>query len=82
MNQHITIESFISILEDECLPQEYHVLVLEILAEISHHSTEFRVNSSELVQLAALYSPVFRALPANKQAFITSVLTMPLFFMM
>lgn len=80
MNQHIAIESFADLLAEEGLPREYHVLVLVILAEISPDAKMFRVNSSELVQLAALYSPTFRALPSDKQAFVSSVLTMPLFF--
>lgn len=82
MTQPVTIESFANLLAEEALPQEYSVLVLAILAEISPHATAFRVNSSELVQLAARYSPTFQALNADKQAFVSSVLTMPLFFTM
>ncbi|HFU6556121.1 TPA: hypothetical protein ACGPDZ_005556, partial [Klebsiella variicola] len=35
-----------------------------------------------LVQMAAQYSPAFQKLPADRQAFISSVLSMPLFLIM
>ncbi|WP_200780742.1 hypothetical protein [Klebsiella oxytoca] len=80
MNEHITIAQFTDILNAEGLSRENHVLVLTVLADISRHTDRFQVNSTELVQLAAQYSPAFQALPAEKQAFISSVLSMPLFF--
>ncbi|MFW8177392.1 hypothetical protein ACOIDK_26665, partial [Klebsiella pneumoniae] len=43
------------------------------------HTDRFLINSSELVQMAAQYSPAFQKLPADRQAFISSVLSMPLF---
>ena len=82
MNQYITIEKFIDILNEENLPQEHHVMVLAVLADISLHTDRFLINSSELVQMAAQYSPAFQKLPADRQAFISSVLSMPLFLIM
>ena len=79
MNRYITIEKFIDILN---LPQEHHVMVLAVLADISLHTDRFLINSSELVQMAAQYSPAFQKLPADRQAFISSVLSMPLFLIM
>ncbi|SBY65898.1 Uncharacterised protein [Klebsiella pneumoniae] len=38
MNQYITIEKFIDILNEENLPQEHHVMVLAVLADISLHT--------------------------------------------
>ena len=34
MNRYITIEKFIDILNEENLPQEHHVMVLAVLADI------------------------------------------------
>lgn len=48
MNQYITIEKFIDILNEENLPQEHHVMVLAVLADISLHTDRFLINSSEL----------------------------------
>ncbi len=76
------IEKFIDILNEENLPQEHHVMVLAVLADISLHTDRFLINSSELVQMAAQYSPAFQKLPADRQAFISSVLSMPLFLIM
>ncbi|RRF57843.1 hypothetical protein [Klebsiella pneumoniae] len=81
MNRYITIEKFIDILNEENLP-EHHVMVLAVLADISLHTDRFLINSSELVQMAAQYSPAFQKLPADRQAFISSVLSMPLFLIM
>ncbi|HFX0507615.1 TPA: hypothetical protein ACIDXJ_005401 [Klebsiella pneumoniae] len=69
-------------LNEENLPQEHHVMVLAVLADISLHTDRFLINSSELVQMAAQYSPAFQKLPADRQAFISSVLSMPLFLIM
>ncbi|KEC93101.1 hypothetical protein P820_05152, partial [Klebsiella pneumoniae UCI 17] len=41
MNQYITIEKFIDILNEENLPQEHHVMVLAVLADISLHTDRF-----------------------------------------
>jgi hypothetical protein len=83
MNRYITIEKFIDILNEENLPREHHVMVLAVLADISLHTDSgFLINSSELVQMAAQYSPAFQKLPADRQAFISSVLSMPLFLIM
>ena len=76
------LEKFIDILNEENLPQEHHVMVLAVLADISLHTDRFLINSSELVQMAAQYSPAFQKLPADRQAFISSVLSMPLFLIM
>jgi hypothetical protein len=80
MNRYITIEKFIDILNEEISP-EHHVMVLAVLI-ISLHTDRFLINSSELVQMAAQYSPAFQKLPADRQAFISSVLSMPLFLIM
>ena len=47
MNRYITIEKFIDILNEENLPQEHHVMVLAVLADISLHTDRFLINSSE-----------------------------------
>ncbi len=41
----------------------------------SLHTDRFLINSSELVQIRSL--PAFQKLPADRQAFISSVLSMP-----
>ncbi|HBU8763982.1 TPA: hypothetical protein MDE14_005068 [Klebsiella pneumoniae] len=80
-DQTITLEDFSDILADDGLIPEELERILSILAEISPHTATFHANTPELVQLAALYSPTFQALQAQKQQFCASVLTMPLFFM-
>ncbi|MCS5985482.1 hypothetical protein LNO19_26410, partial [Klebsiella quasipneumoniae subsp. similipneumoniae] len=49
--------------------------------EISQKQDHFQANTSELVQLAAQHSPTFQALPAERQSFFRSVLSMPVFFL-
>nr|AVI43423.1 hypothetical protein [Klebsiella pneumoniae] len=81
MNRYITIEKFIDILNEENLPRSI-MLWCWLFLRISLHTDRFLINSSELVQMAAQYSPAFQKLPADRQAFISSVLSMPLFLIM
>ena len=48
----ITIEEYKTLLLRELLPDDELELIIQILTEISFHSTEFQPNSPELVQLA------------------------------
>ncbi len=82
MNRYITIEKFIDILNEENLPRGASCYGAGCSCDISLHTDRFLINSSELVQMAAQYSPAFQKLPADRQAFISSVLSMPLFLIM
>ncbi|ECJ2502734.1 hypothetical protein HB034_004544 [Salmonella enterica subsp. diarizonae] len=80
IDQTVTLEDFADLLADEGLTPEALESVLAILAEINPHKASFQANTPELVQLAALHSPKFQALPATRQRFFSEVLTMPVFF--
>ncbi|EOX8956953.1 hypothetical protein ACPW5J_004335 [Enterobacter hormaechei] len=81
IDQTVTLEAFADLLADDDLPPEALEYHLAILTEIKPHADSFQANTPELVQLAAQHSPTFQALPAQKQQFCASVLTMPVFFM-
>ncbi|HEY3985229.1 hypothetical protein [Cedecea sp.] len=80
IDQTITLESFADLLVDEGLTSAFLESILSILAEIKPHAAAVQANTPELVQLAALHSATFLALPAQKQQFCASVLSMPIFF--
>lgn len=80
IDQTVTLEDFADLITDEALTPEALEIVLCIIAEISTKTDSFQANSSELVQLAALHSSKFQTLPAGRQDFFASVLTMPIFF--
>jgi hypothetical protein len=80
VGQTVTLEEFADLLADEDLPPEMFEEILAIIAEIRTKTRTFQANSPELVQLAALHSPKFQALPATRQRFFSEVLTMPVFF--
>ncbi|NTZ47713.1 hypothetical protein FCM30_18400 [Lelliottia aquatilis] len=79
LSQTITINDFCDLLEDEELPPDALTLILTILSEISLQADSFEANTPELVQLAQ-HSPTYLELPADRQAFFASVMTMPVFF--
>ncbi|HGF3272612.1 TPA: hypothetical protein ACGAHT_004580 [Salmonella enterica subsp. enterica serovar Newport] len=81
IDQTVTLEDFADLLADDGLPPDALEEILAVLAEIKPHAVSFLANTPELVQLAALHSPKFQALPASRQQFFASVLTMPVFFM-
>ncbi|TDN48063.1 hypothetical protein [Scandinavium goeteborgense] len=80
IDQTTTVEAFADLLADEGLSPEALEDMLAVLAEIKLHTASFQANTSELVELAALHSPKFQALPAERKRFYTSVLSMPVFF--
>ncbi|HHS8295455.1 TPA: hypothetical protein ACTT0P_004225 [Yersinia enterocolitica] len=80
IDQTVTLEDFSDLMADEDLNPEALETILCIIAEISTKTDSFQANSSELVQLAALHSSKFQTLPAGRQEFFASVLTMPIFF--
>ena len=80
INQTVSINNFSGLLKDEELPAGDLQTVLLVLSEISQKQDHFQANTSELVQLAAQHSPTFQALPAERQSFFRSVLSMPVFF--
>lgn len=80
IDQTVTLEDFTDLLTDEELTPDALECILAVLAEIKPHAVSFQANTPELVQLAALHSPTFRVLPASRQQFFSSVLTMPVFF--
>lgn len=81
IDQAVTLEDFADLLADDDLPPDELERHLAILAEIRPHAATFQANTPELIQLAALHSPTFQGLPAQKQQFCASVLSMPVFFM-
>ncbi|MCV6862045.1 hypothetical protein MZC50_09060 [Yersinia pestis subsp. pestis] len=81
LDQTVTLEDFADLVADEGLTPEALEAFLSIIAEIRIKAESFQANSPELVQLAALYSPKFQMLPAARQEFFASVMTMPIFFM-
>lgn len=80
IDQTVTLEDFADLVADEDLNPEALEVLLSIIAEIRIKADSFQANSSELVQLAAMHSPKFQVLPAGRQEFFASVLTMPTFF--
>lgn len=76
----LTIEEFAGLLANEELPPDKLEILLQILAEIAPTAPRFQPNTAELLDLASEYSPAFRALPPDGQAFACAVLSMPLFF--
>lgn len=84
LDQTITIEDFADLMADDLAEAELAPDTLEkllaVLAEIKPHAPSFQANTPELVQLAAQHSATFQALPADRQRFFTSVLSMPVFF--
>ncbi len=80
INQTISINDFSGLMKNEELPAGDLQTVLLVLSEISQKQDHFQANTSELVRLAAQHSPTFQALPAERQSFFRSVLSMPVFF--
>lgn len=80
LDQTVTLEDFADLVADEGLTSEALEVFLSIIAEIRAYAYSFQANSPELVQLAALHSPTFQILPAGRQEFFASVMTMPIFF--
>ena len=81
IDQTVTLDDFADLLADDDLLPDALEEILAVLAEIKPHALSFQANTPELIQLAALHSPKFQALPAVKQQSFASVLTMPVFFM-
>ncbi|EEW2040086.1 hypothetical protein ACPTC0_004668 [Escherichia coli] len=76
----ITIEEYKTLLLRELLPDDELELIIQILTEISFHSTEFQPNSPELVQLATQHSPTYQAISEARKTFLSSIMNMPIFF--
>ncbi len=70
MNQYITIEKFIDILNEE-FPQEHHVMVLAVLADISLHTDRFLINSSNWFRWPLSTHLLSRNCQRTGQAFIS-----------
>ena len=78
--QTVSLDDFYHLLIDDELPTEYLKIILAIFDDIRPHNADFQTNTPSLVQLAALHSPTFNTIPAAQQEFLSSVMTMPIFF--
>lgn len=78
--RNIGFDEFLSLLNDDGLPEDHLATIKQILNEIPGSDRSFPPKRGSLVAIAERHSKTYQTL-GEKKSFIEGVLNMPIFFM-
>jgi hypothetical protein len=78
--RNIGFDEYLSVLNDDGLPEDHLSIIKQILNEIPGSDRSFPPKRGSLVAIAVRHSKTYQTL-GEKQSFIEGVLNMPIFFM-
>lgn len=76
----MTIDEYLSLMEEDPLPEAAMSVLREILAEIKSVTPSFIAQTGTLAKLAEEHSDTFRALPEDRKRSYNSIFGGPIFF--